>query len=318
MAYYTGTGAAVQIGKEAAFGEAVAPTTLLDLTSESISVTVEKGDEGSMLASKTPQSRDLLSITTSGSISFILKPEFAGLLFHLALGGADAVSALEDGRYKHVFHLCDANVELPSFTTVVDRKAAVKKYSGCTISALSLDAAAGDYVKGSIDLQGVKESAGVLTAGLGPFTIPSFRCTSATFKVDGEVFDISSASLKIDNALEAAPKTYSTGLYAGQPLHGKRSVTISFEIPYSEKIESVKDTYLTTETNAEVVLTFASSNADYTVEVKIPKFSVNEVSANVGGTGVLTATVGGEALSVGNTEPLEIVLTDYTETAYGG
>ena len=64
--FYTGTGSSLQIGKETEYGTAVTPTALIDLTSESIKVAVEKGDEGSLLASKTPMSRDLLSITVSG------------------------------------------------------------------------------------------------------------------------------------------------------------------------------------------------------------------------------------------------------------
>jgi hypothetical protein len=43
----------LQAGKESSFAQAASPTTLVDLTSESIKVAVEKGDEGSLLGSKT-------------------------------------------------------------------------------------------------------------------------------------------------------------------------------------------------------------------------------------------------------------------------
>ena len=317
MSFYTGIGASVQIGKEAIFKTSVAPDTLLDITSESIKVSVEKGDEGSLLASKTAASRDLLAVTVSGSLSIILKPEFAGLLFHLALGGADAVTKSTDGASVHKISLCGANENLPSATVVVDRKVVVKKYSGVTISALNIDAAAGDYVKGSIDIVGVKEEVGTLTPSLDTFSIPSYRCTQAVFKIGGEVFDISSCSIKIDNALETAPKTYASGLYAGQPQHGRRSVTISFEIPYGANIETLKEQYLTTEESASVELLFTSSKAEYSVKTLIPNLSINDISANVGGTGILTASVSGEALSVGKTEPITVEISDKTETPYG-
>lgn len=317
MSFYTGIGASVQIGKEAIFKTAVPPDTLLDITSESIKVAVEKGDEGSLLASKTVASRDLLSVTVSGSLSFILKPEFAGLLFHLALGGADTVTQNSEGSNTHKISLCGANENLPSLTIVVDRKVAVKKYSGVTISALNIDAAAGDYVKGSVDIVGVKEEVGTLTPSLDSFSIPSYRCTQAVFKVGGEVFDISSCSLKIDNALETAPKTYASGLYAGQPQHGRRSVSVSFEIPYGSNIETLRDQYLTTEDNASIELLFTSSNAEYSVKTIIPNLSINDVSANVSGTGILTASVAGEALSIGKTEPITVEITDKTATPYG-
>ena len=59
MAFYTGTGSRLQAGKESSFAVAASPTTLVDLTSESIKVAVEKGDEGSLLGSKTATNRDL-------------------------------------------------------------------------------------------------------------------------------------------------------------------------------------------------------------------------------------------------------------------
>lgn len=319
MAFFTGTGSRIQIGKEASFGQAAAPTTLVDLTSESIKVAVEKGDEGSLLGSKTASSRDLLAVTVEGSVSFILRPESAGLILHAALGGADTCAQVESSElYTHTMGLCDVNETLPSFTVVVDRKAAVKKYAGCTIGALSIDCAAGDYVKGSIDLKGTTEATGTLDANLKGFAIPSYRCTSATFTIDGNTFDIASASLKIDNALESAPRTYASGLYAGQPQHGKRTVSISFEIPYSAEVEELKSSYLTSEEHASVSLTFSSPAAGHTITVTLPSVAVSEVDANVGGTGILSATIAGEALSVGEDEPITVVITDKISTPYGG
>ncbi len=318
MSFLTGTGASLQIGKEVTFASPVVPSALIDITSESIKVGVEKGDEGSLLGSKTPMSRDLLGVSVDGSVSFILKPEFAGLLLHAALGGDDLCEQVGVSElYTHTLNLCGVNESLPGLTVIVDRKAAIKRYPGCTISTLSLDCAAGDYVKGSIDLQGTKEENGTLNAALSGFAIPSYRCTSATFTIGGVSYDISSASFKIDNSLETAPKTYASGLYAGQPQHGKRSVTINFEIPYSSEIENLKDAYLLSETNASVALTFTSSLTDYSIQISLPHVAISEVDANVGGTGILTSTVAGEGLSVGTDEPVTIIITDTTSTAYG-
>ena len=63
-------------------------------------------------------------------------------------------------------------------------------------------------------------------------------------------------------------------------------------------------------------LTFTSSDQDHKVEISMPNVSINDVTANVGGTGILTASVSGEALSVGTDEPLEVVITDKNEEAY--
>ncbi len=318
MAFITGTGSSLQIGKESSFAVAAIPSTLVDLTSESIKVTVEKGDEGSLLGSKTAMNRDLLAVSVEGSVSFILKPEFAGLLLHAALGGEDLCEQIDaTEHYRHTIVLCDVNESLPGITVVVDRKAAVKQYTGCTLSALSLDCAAGDYVKGSFDIKGTTETEGSLNSSLNGFSVPSYRCTAATFMIAGVTYDIASASVKLDNALETAPKTYSSGLYAGRPQHGKRGITISFEIPYSAEVESLKSTYLTAEAHASVVLSFSSSNPDHAISITLPNVSISDIDANVSGTGILSSSISGEALSVGSDEPITVVITDNISTAYG-
>jgi len=319
MAFFTGTGSRLQIGKESSFGQAAAPTDLVDLTSEGIKVSVEKGDEGSLLGSKTASSRDLMAVTVEGSVSFILRPESAGLILHAALGGQDSCARVGTSElYTHTITLCGVDEALPSITITIDRKAAVKRYAGCTVASLSLECAAGDYVKGSIDIKGTKEESGTIEAALAAFAIPSYRCTNATFTVDGSSYDITSATLKIDNALESAPKTYASGLYAGRPQHGRRSVSISFEIPYSAEVESLKGSYLTSEANASAHLTFSSPMAGHTIAVTLANVAIGEVDANVGGTGMLNSTVAGEALSVGAHEPVTIVVTDKISTPYGG
>lgn len=318
MPYYTGFGASLQIGAEELYGTAVEPDVLVDLTSEGIALTVEKGDEGSLLASKTAMTHDLMAVTVSGSISAILRPEGAPLLFLLAMGGVDRVeSAGDDGRYTHTLTLCGANEDLPGCTIVVDRRASVKKYAGCTVSSLSIEAAAGDYVKVSLDIQGVKEEPGQLNPALKSFAIPSYRCTAAVFKIGSEVYDITTSTVTIDNALETAPRTYASGLYAGRPQHGRRSVTVSFEIPYSSDVEDLKSDFLASEQTAAIELSFTSSNQDYSVKIAIPNLAVTAVSGNVSGTGILTASCEGEALSVGDVEPITVTITDRTATAYG-
>ena len=48
MAFITGSGATLRIGKEETFKSGSAKTALVDITSESIALSVEKGDEGSL------------------------------------------------------------------------------------------------------------------------------------------------------------------------------------------------------------------------------------------------------------------------------
>ena len=311
-----GSGTSIQFGLESVFKDGATPTTVINHSSEGVSVAVTKGDEGNLIGSKTAQTRDLMSVAVSGNVSFILRPEFAGLLFHAVMGGADKVTTTGEST-EHEFVLCEPREDLPSVCLVIDRSASVKKYPGVTIGGLSLDATAGDYVKGSFDIKGTEENVGTV-AVLPKLTIPSYRCTAAVCKINGSIFDISSASFKIDNALEEPPKTYATGLYVGQPSHGKRSVTVDFKIPYSKEVETFKNTYLTTETLADVELVYTSTNSDYSLTLKMPNVSINTVSANIGGEGIIETSISGEALSVGATEPLTVVIKDKTTTAYGG
>lgn len=317
MSFAVGTGTQCAFGKETAFGTKATMTDLVNLTSETLAAAVEKGDEGSLLASKTAMNRDLMSISVSGDVSFILRPEFAGHLFHFATGGADSVSAGEDGYHKHQMVLCEPNADLPTFTVTVDRKVANKAYTGCTISNLTLTCAAGDYVSGSFSIMGYKEETGT-TIDLPAYTIPSYRCTSATFTVGEETFDISSSTFTLDNALVEAPQTYSSGLYSGQPQHGLRAVTIDFDIPYNTQVEELKEELLTTDATAEVILTFTSSDTNHKITLTMPNVSINSVSNNVSGTGLISASVSGEALSVGDEEPLIVEIQDRISTAYSG
>lgn len=318
MSFYTGVGTNLQFGKEAVFGASAQATATVNLTSESIVESYEKGDEGSLLASKTATDKDLLGVNVGGSVSFVLRPEFAGLLFHGAMGGADVVTEATGGFYNHTIHLCDVNENLPSFTFKMDRKAKKAVYAGCTISTLQLDCAAGDYVKGSFDIVGTCEDTGTLE-NLGSYSIPSYRCVEATCNVDGSVFDISSATLKIDNGLVEAPKTFSSGLYKGQPQHGKRTVTVDFEIPYSTDLEDKVIIWKAKDTVPFVITLKAKDGLEeYTITITLSHVTLDSYSHSVGGTGLVTASGSGEALSKGSDEPITVVIKDKHSESYSG
>ena len=318
MSFYTGVGTNLQFGKEIVFGTSTQATAMVNLTSESIVESYEKGDEGSLLASKTATDKDLLGVSVGGSVSFVLRPEFAGLLFHGAMGGADTVTEATGGFYNHTFNLCAVNEALPSFTFKMDRKAKNSIYAGCTISTLQLDCVAGDYVKGSFDIVGTCETTGTLD-GVSTYSIPSYRCVDATCNVDGSVFDISSATIKIDNGIVEAPKTFSSGLYKGQPQHGKRTVTVDFEIPYSTDLEDKVITWKAKDT-VPFVITLKAKNGleEYTITITLSHVTLDSYSHSVGGTGLVTASGSGEALSKGSDEPITVVINDKHSESYSG
>lgn len=323
MAFNVGSGAAIHFGKESEYGTAVAGTHIINFTSEGIKVNAEKADEGNLLASVSPTSRDLMALTVDGNISFILRPEFAGALFKAAFGGTDEVTADSPiaGATKHTIGLVAANGTLPSYTVIVNRKVSVKKYSGVKIDSLQLDAAAGDYVKGQITVKGKDETTGEL-ATLDPLSLQSFRCVGATLKLAGETYDVSSSSFNISNALQDAPQTYASGLYSGEPVQGVREITIDFEIPYSDSIDTLSESYLKTEASlASAELTFKSpsmitGSTPYQITIKMNNIAITDVTSNVGGSGIITSSVSGIALAVGSTAPATVEIIDDTTTAY--
>ena len=117
MAYRVGAGSACQAAKQNAWGTPVVPDTLINMTGESINVTVEKGDEGNLLASKTANQRDTMSMTVAGSIntSSDLSLQMA---FRVCLG-------IKSGN---VYTLANPNAELPVSTFVLSRGGIVKTY----------------------------------------------------------------------------------------------------------------------------------------------------------------------------------------------
>ena len=318
MSFYTGVGTNLQFGKEGTFGTPATATAMVNLTSESIVESYEKGDEGSLLASKTATDKDLLGVNVGGSISFVLRPEFAGLLFHGAMGGTDTVTEASEGFYNHTINLCAVNEDLPSLTFKMDRKAKNAIYAGCTISTLQLDCVAGDYVKGSFDIVGTSETNGTLD-GVSTYTIPSYRCVGATCSYDGQTFDVSSATIKIDNGLVEAPKTFSSGLYKGKPQHGKRTVTLDFEIPYSIDLDNQVIVWQTKgNIPFSITLKATDGRSEYTLNINIPHVTLDSFSHSVGGTGLVTASGSGEALSKGSDEPITVVIKDKHSESYSG
>lgn len=318
MAFITGTGTKMLWLKETSFGStptAKTSSSLINLTSEGLSTAVDKGDEGNLLASKTATDRVLLSITTSGSVSSILRPEFADILFTMALGSVATVSdtSIPTGYSQKKYTLNNAGVVLPSFSCFLNRGTGYKTYSGMTIGTTSIEATANDFVKISNDLTGYKESTTYLsttdatTLDGKSYSKPSYRCTKAELKFGGNVFDVEGCTININNNLVEAPKTYASGLYSGQPQPAQREVTVSFNIPYSADVETLKNTYLITEDNASIVLKFTTSDENEFVEVTLPNVAITNVTNNVSGTGLVDASVEGTALSVGTAEPITII-----------
>ena len=192
-----------------------------------------------------------------------------------------------------------------------------------TIKSIKISAAAHDYVKVDIDLLGVRELSagdeGAKTIQSISFTLPSYRCTHAVLKyaVGGtakasvtQTIAVESCDITIDNGTEEAPATYETGLYSDRPVPGLRSVTVDFSIPYSDAIDTFKKTYYINEAspNVAILLKFTTSNEDESIEIYLPNVNITSADGNVGGAGIIDTSFSGEALSVGNAEPITVTV----------
>lgn len=311
MAYRVGAGSVCQVARQSIWGTPVVPDTLVNMTSESINVTVEKGDEGNLLASKTANQRDTMSIKVGGSISTVLRPEFADWLFECGLGQKNG----------SVYTLASPNTDLPVSTIVLSRGGIVKTYPDVTIKSIKISAAAQDYVKVDIELAGVDELSagddGAQTVQTISFTLPSYRCTQATLLYGAggasalsEALCVESCDITIDNGMEDAPATYCTGLKSGRPVMGLRAVTVDFTIPYSESIDAFRKTYYLDEegTCVALKLVFTTADTEENIEIYLPYVSITSADGNVGGSGLIDSSFSGEALSVGSTEPVTVTV----------
>lgn len=319
----TGIGTGVQIGKESTWGTSVAGAKIINFTSESIKATADKKTEDSLIASTSPSGKDLMGLRVAGDLSFILRPEFAGYLMKQAFGGTDTVTANSPvtGSYKHSIPLVGAAGVLPSATILIDRKVAVKKYSGCKIDNLSLDAVMGDYVKGTITIKGKDESTGVM-ASLAALTLQSFKCVGATLTMGGTSYDAKSVKFSLANKLEDVGQTYGSGLYSLEPVHAQREAKVDIEINYGTDIETLYDTYGVTDTKlATVVLdlkspSFIIGTTQYELQLTLANVAIDPPERNVSGAGVQVSKISGVALSIGATEPVIAVIYDAQTTAY--
>lgn len=309
-----GIGSVCQAGIQTTWGTSVTPTAKINMTSETIATTAEKGDEGNLLPKKTRDQADLIAINTEGGVSSILRPECADWLFEAAMGKGD----------EGVYTLQDVNVDLPISTLVISRGGIVKTYPDCTIRSLTLDCPAQDYVRADIDVIGTKEisagQTGAQTVQNIAYTLPSYKCTSANlfYGAGGTAaaslttkLCVSDVSITIDNGVEEPDATYCDGLYNGRPIPGLRSVSVDISLPYSDEVETFRQSYLLNVEAPTVALKleFTTSDADEMIEVYIPNLAVTTADGNVDGQGTITSSISGEALSVGAAEPITVTVT---------
>lgn len=344
----------------------------LRMTSESLTATYNKLDEGVLMALKTTPEQDLGSVSVSGDVSTVLNPTFVRWLMKAALGEVEAttpdpiIGRMESGSEgndavyeERTFTLAGPADDLPSSGIELWRGNHGFYYSGMTVSNLTIEAPSQDFVKANISFSGTQEtyigsdaSAEKINSAAN---LGSYKCTKAKLRSGNadsdllsqfvtswdkdtcpakQVYDVETATLTIDNGIEETPATYCSEFYSNQPGHGQRTVTLTCNVPYSNSFESFRQTYYANE-NADklaLLLQFASrDNFTYyptatptvtdtvpahQIFIILPNISITEMSANAGGSGMIDGSFTGTALSVGTTEPIKVIVRDYTSKAH--
>lgn len=342
--FYSGAGSKLAAGLQANYfnNSATNVNTKLNITSATFDPTVEKGSEETLLQSKIKNGSYLLSIGMDGSFDANLRPEMADWTFKAATQNSTAISSSDAGwadatdslsvpsGYTGYAYTLKAAGNDPIGSTLVLTKGTstsqVSTYPGMTVRSLTLTAPNNDFVTVSCDLVGREEikagNSSAIPAGAVPsttyiakiddsedYTKPSYIVTNGVFKWNGNVWCIESSTLTIDNGIEDSPRCYQDGKYANIPVMGMRSVTFDFNTPYDGKIETLKEDYLLTSQYGSAELTFTSpDDANEKIIVRIPNLSITSVGAGISGTGVIDASVSGEAVYDNGEEPLTIIV----------
>ena len=306
----------------------------IDLTSESLSETYNYQSPESLLASKTVSSRDLQNITIEGSISALMRPESIDWMLEASLGKKSTFEATEGLVEGHPgFMLAEVNADLPKSEIDIMRGTVGKVYKGLVARSVTMNFPAQEYATIDIDFVGNEAVTDTDHVSAPNFTKPAFRVNHSKLvfaardsikDVDtqeqemlmkcledacGEgYFDAENFTVSIDNGVESSPSTFCTGLFAGDAIMGKRSVTCDFTLPYSSDVENFRKQFyaVNTEGAPDFMLAFACVNGDEAISVFIPFAHVTSIPVNVGGEGIIETTISIEALSKEGKEPILI------------
>ena len=323
MAAYAGTGSSLQVGKESSWGSVAAGAKNANLLSESIKLNATKTVEDTLIAAKAPSAKLLMGLDVSGDFSGILKPENAGYLLHLALGGTDTV-ALDTpvaGARTHSIVAATAAGTLPSFTAIVDRRVSIKKYTGCKMSSFRLEGAAGDYVRYTASVMAKDEGTGTL-ASLSALALKSFKTVNATLTVGGSSTAAKKVTLNINNALADVGQTYGSGLYKGEPIHGTREITVDVEMNYETAVDTLDSTNFQTDTVVASIVwvlespSMVTGTTPYKITVTLNNVVIDGIERNVSGQAIIPARFTGTATAVSTTEPITVAVVDDQIAAY--
>lgn len=331
--FYAGAGSKLAAGLQSSYfnNHATTVDTKLNITSATFDPSVEKGSEETLLMSTIKNGSYLLSIGMEGSFDANLRPEMTDWTFKAATQNAtvDQTGSAPEGYTSNVYLLQDAGNDPLGSTFVLTKGDQRTTYPGMTCRSFTLNAPNNDFVTVSMDLVGREEIRGNAVSKItnavpattyeaktdvsDDFTKSSYIVTAGVFKWQNTSWCIEDSTITIDNGIEDSPRCYQDKQYANIPVMGMRSVTLDFNLPYDNKIEDLKENYLLTSAYGQAELTFTNADdPNEKVNITIPNISITSVGSGISGTGVIEASVSGEAVLVTGDEAIiiEVITKD--------
>ena len=296
----TGNSLKVYMGLEKpqdAYGTKIAAYThRIKVSSEGLQAKYNKKDEGLLTGGIATGKVATMSRKVEGSLSTLLRPDDAGLLFYLLCGKETTVMPPATPPIQSLTHTFvpignDLTDSLPSCTVGIDRTAEKDNYTGCKLDSASFSAQQEDYVKLDLSFVGAREIIKDLenVDTLKPSAQTAFKFLGGEFKIQNtHVADVTSIKFDYNNSLDANTMTTDSGEYFLEPECGARDIKIEIEVLYSKESAKIKKDRYANDDEFSVSLHFESSEkakdgAAFKVDIEIPAAQLTELTHNVGG-----------------------------------
>jgi len=324
MGVIAGNNATMQVGVQANWSTAVAPTLQLEFTSESLQYLPNYMESDALTGARTTDRMDISGIKVEGGFDIIVNPDNIGLLLASLLGAeADAAQVAATSAYDHVFTPMSANVSssLPKLTMVVDRIVGTLGYIGCKLDTMNLNAQTQDYLRASFGVRGYDEATDT-TETLSASTKRPFQFVDGSLEIDSSGFaDVTSFSMDYSNNLENDLYTLNGSTKMQEIEPQKREITFSLDTLFSSASNTIRTDAFKAGAQVSLELTFQSTETIeagyfYTRTISAPNCYITEAHPNVGGPDRITMNMALRAVEEGGVSPVTITLRDAKTDEY--
>lgn len=291
----TGRQGSIGIGKETAWGTAVAPTQFYNGT-ESLAEERARLREAITFGTRAMQPADAGRLSISGAISGMhARPGGLGHLLRAALGAPTTTGG--PAPFTHVFKPAttkfSTEAALPPYSITVKRSASpamIQRFAGAQLNRLTLSQPKDDAL--GVDTDWVAKSvADVADTTLVHDAGARFRFQHLAVLRDGTPFAfLESVSIGIENNLEVEEVLDGTDVISAVDF-GDSAVNVDMVCSF----RSVAD-YADFKANTTRPWKFTwTLDANTSLEVMLPKLNLSSYAPNIGGAGRLTIAMAGQA-----------------------